>query len=195
MIEWFRSWHGAATDPKWLVIGRKAGVQPGVVSAIWYALQDHASQQADRGSVATFDIETYAAFSGFDETKIQQVLTAMEAKHLISNGRLSAWEKRQPKREDDSSARVARFRNAVKRTVTHGNSPDLDTDKESTSLISSQPKSAEGEPSTIWITMDDPRWPHVAGLFKKEKGRKPPHTAGAGGSGWHFPTDWLETSH
>jgi len=29
-MDWFRSWHGAPNDPKWLVIARKAGVAPGM---------------------------------------------------------------------------------------------------------------------------------------------------------------------
>ena len=74
MNNWFRSWHGAPTDSKWLVIGRKAGVAPGVVAAVVWALFDHASQTEDRGSVIGFDVETYSAFSGFDEEQIQAVI-------------------------------------------------------------------------------------------------------------------------
>ena len=34
MASWFRSWHGAPTDNKWLVIARRANVSAGVVSAV-----------------------------------------------------------------------------------------------------------------------------------------------------------------
>ena len=138
MAEWFRSWHGAPTDPKWLVIGRKANVAPGVVSAIFWALCDYASQEEDRGSIDGFDIETYSAFSGFDEEMVARVIGALADKGLIEAGHLSAWERRQPKREDDSTARVRASRerqrvtaaeqhdeapgNDMKRTVTQGNS-------------------------------------------------------------------------
>jgi hypothetical protein len=142
MTSWFRSWHGAPTDNKWLVIAAKAKVKPGVVSAIAWALFDYASQADDRGSVAGFDAETYATFSGFNESEVQAVVDAMRSKGVIdADGRLAAWDKRQPKREDDSTKRVREYRkrkdsdnddnancNALKRIVTHGNNTDTDTD-------------------------------------------------------------------
>lgn len=132
MTSWFRSWHGAPTDNKWLVIAAKAHVKPGVVSAVAWALFDYASQCGERGSVAGFDVETYAVFSGFSEDDITAVLAAMRGKGVIDDGdRLTAWDKRQPKREDDSTERVKRYRersNAMKRTVTHGNNTDPETD-------------------------------------------------------------------
>lgn len=101
MASWFRSWHGAPTDNKWLVIGRRANVAPGVVSAVAWALFDHASQADDRGSVDGFDVETYAAFSGFDEGDINRIVLAMREKFVIVDGRLAAWDKRQVKDEKD----------------------------------------------------------------------------------------------
>jgi DnaD/phage-associated family protein len=105
---------------------------------------DHASQCDERGSVNTFDAESYAAYSGWDEDDIAAVLTAMRNKGVISkDGRLTAWEKRQPQREDDSTPRVRALRdrqrdgvtqgNAAQRTVTQHNAPDKireDSDKE-----------------------------------------------------------------
>ena len=128
MTSWFRSWHGAPTDPKWLLIGKKAGVAPGIVSAIFWALIDHASQSEDRGAIHDFDCETYAAFTGFDEKDISSVIAAMTDKGMINNGRLVSWDKRQPKKEDDSGGRVTAFRerqrNEMKRPVTPGNAPE-----------------------------------------------------------------------
>ena len=148
MTSWFRSWHGAPTDNKWLVIAAKAKVKPGVVSAVAWALFDHASQADERGSVADFDTETYAVFSGFDECEVQAAIAAMYAKGVIDeDGRLHAWDKRQPKREDDSAERVRKYRerrngnggndsgddvtqcNAGKRNVTHGNNTEADTEQ------------------------------------------------------------------
>ena len=112
-IDWFRSWHGAPTDPKWLLIARNAmkrsetHVTPGMVSAVVWALFDHASQAEHRGNVGGFDVETYSVFSGFSVADIEAIIGAMVDKNLIFSGALSAWEKRQPKREDNSSVRVA----------------------------------------------------------------------------------------
>lgn len=42
-----------------------------------------------------------------------------------------------------------------------------------------------------WITMDDPRWRRMAGMYYAEKGTLPPHVSGLGGQGWRFPTAWI----
>jgi hypothetical protein len=120
-LDWFRSWHGAPTDNKWLVIAKRADVPAGMVSAVVWALFDHASQNESRGSVEDFDVETYATFSGFDEAKVAAIIAALNEKSVIVSGVLSAWQKRQPKREDNSTERVREHRNAMKRNETHGN--------------------------------------------------------------------------
>lgn len=129
-IDWFRSWHGAPTDPKWLLIAKLAmkrsvtqcnTITPGMVSAVVWALFDHASQHSERGCVDDFDVETYASWSGFEEADIAAIIAALNDKSVIESGVLSAWEKRQPKREDNSTERVRRHRDAVKRSETQGN--------------------------------------------------------------------------
>lgn len=129
-ISWWRSWHGAPTDHKWQVISARSGVKVGIVSAIAWALIDYASQQPERGSVEGFDVEEYSVYSGFDETEVMAVITAMTDKGIITDGKLKNWEKRQPKREDDSTPRVREWR-ASKRNVTQGNAPDKDKEEES----------------------------------------------------------------
>ena len=131
-IQWWRSWHGAPTDHKWAVIAARAGVKVGIVSAVAWALMDHASQANLRGSVSDFDTEVYAVYSGFDEAEIIAVIKAMTDKGIISEGRLTNWRKRQPQREDSSTERVRQWRE-MKRNVTQSNaeiSPDKDTDKD-----------------------------------------------------------------
>lgn len=121
MAQWFRSWHGAPTDPKWLLIARNSGSTPIIVSALFWALCDHASQADDRGSVAEFDQETYAAWSGVPDDEIAAVIAALTEKGIIVEGRLAAWEKRQPKRDDDSRERVR----AHRQRVTAARTPDV----------------------------------------------------------------------
>jgi hypothetical protein len=77
MMDWFRSWHGAPTDPKWLVIAKKANVPPAIVSAIFWALLDHASQTDDRGDIGSFDAESYAEFGGIKESDVKNVIEAL----------------------------------------------------------------------------------------------------------------------
>ena len=161
VTSWFRSWHGAPTDTKWLTIARRAGVAPGIVSAVAWALLDYASQHLDRGCVDGFDVETYAAFSGFEEADIQAVIDAMTSKQMIVSGRLASWEKRQPEREDNSAERVRRYResrngtgvtpddvtqcNAETRIVTRGNAPDTDTDTDTEEVLTAYAVSAPAE--------------------------------------------------
>jgi major membrane immunogen (membrane-anchored lipoprotein) len=133
-IQWWRSWHGAPTDHKWAVIAARSKVKVGIVSAVAWALMDYASQNKDRGSVAGFDTETYSVYSGFDEEEIKAVINAMVDKGVIVNGMFTNWEKRQPKREDDSSERVARHRE-MKRSVTQCNENKDDETFSSSSLI------------------------------------------------------------
>jgi hypothetical protein len=82
-----------------------------MVSALVWALLDYASQNDDRGSIANFDVEAYAIYTGWDEEQIDAILAAMRDKGLITDdNRLASWEKHQPKREDDSGNRVKAFR-------------------------------------------------------------------------------------
>lgn len=143
-FQWFRSWHGAPMDHKWPVIAAKSGVKVGVVSAIAWALMDYASQHAERGTVDGFDVEAYAVYSGFSEDEVTAVIKAMNDKAVIVNGKLSNWEKRQPKREDDSRERVSHFRD-MKRNVTQSNTSNapeeirVDTDKELKDVVVVRP--------------------------------------------------------
>ncbi len=134
-MDWFRSWHGAPTDNKWLVIGKRANVAPGMVSAVAWALLDYASQNSDRGSVEGFDVETYAMFTGWDESQVEAVIDAMQSKGVITeDGRLAAWEKRQPKREDpDVADRVRKHREAKRNaSVTRDNDVTDDVTRSNT---------------------------------------------------------------
>ena len=162
---WFRSWHGAPIDIKWTAIGRRAKVPPGIVSAIAWALLDHASQAEPRGCVTDFDIETYAAFSGFEEDTIAAVIKAMIAKGVIvEDGLWKNWSKRQPKREDETAAERQRRRRtrhrpngfdpdhelSVSRNVTHGHamSHSVTTEKRRGEEIRKEQKKSERERET-----------------------------------------------
>lgn len=130
MADWFRSWHGAPTDPKWLAVAKRAKVSPGVVSAIAWALMDNASQAEQRGSTQKFSVETYSSYSNFRATMIERVLAAMRDIGIIVDGRLSAWERRQPKREDGSAERAQQWRerNRTQPNATERHRVDTDTD-------------------------------------------------------------------
>lgn len=150
MIEWFRSWHGAPTDPKWRTIARRAGVRPGDVAAVAWVLFDRASQASDRGSIEGYDAEVIADALGYEPDDIIAIIAAMIDKGVIIDGRIAAWEKYQPKREreqDDSADRVRTHR-AAKRHVTPCNANDSqETPREDTDTDKKQdipPSTSEG---------------------------------------------------
>lgn len=132
MTDWFRSWHGAPTDPKWLGIAKRAGVAPGIAVAVAWALMDRASQSADRGSIGGYDTEGLAYFYGCEPENVAAIVAAMVDKGMIVNERFTSWEKRQPVREDDSAKRVREHRERKKReaqrNVTQRNAPEADTE-------------------------------------------------------------------
>lgn len=184
-MDWFRSWHGAPTDPKWLAIAQRTQTNAGMVSAVAWALYDHASQAAERGDVSSFDVETYAAFSGWDAAKIDAIVAAFVDKGLIQNNRLAAWDKRQPKREDGSAERAKEWRER-KRTQPNANDLKIRTDKNREDIqVSNFRKVGEGKPSgprhgatsqsrgTTFIRYDTNDWAAYAADFRATNGYEP----------------------
>lgn len=129
-IDWFRWYHGSVSDPKFTVVARKSKQPRALVIAVWAAILESASEAGNRGSVENLEIDTVAACLDADEEAVTAIFDAMVAKGLIVDGRISAWDRRQVYREDDSSERVRRFRekqrqskenNGLSDTVTQGN--------------------------------------------------------------------------
>ena len=110
-MEWFRSHHGAPTDPKLRLVAKRCNLPAGTIAAIWWALLDHASQAADRGSVATFDPEVTAIAFDYPVEDVRRVYETLCNTGLVSECfRLVSWERRQPKREGSSTDRVRKHR-------------------------------------------------------------------------------------
>lgn len=102
MADWFRSWHGAPTDPKWRTIARRADARPGDVAAIVWCLLDRASQSKIRGCIEGYDLEVIADTLGYDVDLVERVIKALYDKQIIdSTHYFSAWRARQPEREQD----------------------------------------------------------------------------------------------
>ena len=134
MHSWFRSWHGAPTDPKWRVVARVAEADLIEVIGLAWFLLDVASQSSDRGSIAGYDTETIGAATNLDPAAVARVIQAMHDRNILINNRFAAWDERQPRREDNSKDRVTRHRervrNEAQRPVTQRNAPDKDTEKD-----------------------------------------------------------------
>lgn len=131
MTSWVRLWHDMPTDPKWRVIARKSGQRVGDVIAVFNFLMVSASANAsERGRTDCFDCEDVAAALDLEESDVSAILTAMLGKVIDNDGRLTGWEKRQPKREDSSAERAKQWREERKRTQANATErPDTDAEK------------------------------------------------------------------
>lgn len=129
MTDWVRLWHDMPTDPKWRTIARKSGQPLPCVIALFNLLMVNASANAeDRGSLRNWDHEDAAAALDMEVEAVCSIIDAMQGK-VLDGDRLTGWERRQPKREDNSSDRVKAYRerkrtlgNASDHSETQGNS-------------------------------------------------------------------------
>jgi len=148
-MKWFRMYHGAQNDKKWMVISRKSGQPiPLVLSVVW-ELIDQASRAATRGDVTGFDQEECAAFLGVSEDDITAVYKALEEKEWIVEGQLITWNKRQPKREDPSKERTRKWRSKERR-VTNGDGSVTQSDALEESRIDIKKKSIKEKFEEFW---------------------------------------------
>lgn len=136
-MKWFRSYHRAPFDPKWLTVALRAKCRVADVVAVWWALMDHASQQEDRGSIETFDAEEAAAFFQIDMTAVTAVMVALQDKGCTNGKRILNWEKYQ--RDETSTERVKKHRAKQCETV----SSCSKTEGNEISSISSSPSESE----------------------------------------------------
>jgi hypothetical protein len=104
-IDWFRWHHGSVTDPKFQLVAKKAGASVAEVIAVWACLLEAASQAAERGNPGPSDFEAMDCALGLEDGKSKAIYDRMTDRGLLgSDGTVTAWEKRQPKREDDTAA-------------------------------------------------------------------------------------------
>lgn len=124
---WFRWHHGTATDPKWQVVARRAShamsrhVTRANVLAVWACMEECASQATDRGTLEGWCDEDVGAALDIDEAEVAAIHAAMCGKTLSDDGkRLTAWEKRQPKREREDTTAAERKRAQREREAAAG---------------------------------------------------------------------------
>ena len=110
-MNWLRWYTGSATDSKFAVVARRSGQNVAAVLGVWCMLLERASDADERGSIDGFDCEGADVILGLEDGAACSIVEAMKNKGLVSNGRITNWEKRQPKREDTGSTnRVREYR-------------------------------------------------------------------------------------
>lgn len=119
-IEWCRLWHDMVTDPKFRAVAKRCRRPTGEVVAVFVAMLTNASANEDeRGTLRNWNHEDIGVALDFDAEVVESIYLAMQGKLLVGN-RLTGWERRQPKREDNSTDRVRAHRER-KRDVTQCN--------------------------------------------------------------------------
>ncbi len=109
-IDWFRWHHGSVTDPKFQLVARKSKQALASVIAVWAFVLEQASASEDRGSFGTIDCEAIDCLLGLEDGATDAILAAMGERGLVDDGAVSAWEKRQPKRERTDNTSTERSR-------------------------------------------------------------------------------------
>lgn len=102
-MEWFRWYHNTAADSKLAIISKRSGRHKCVVLSCWSIFLEYASSRKDRGSLVGIDHEEVAVALDIEMDDVKDIYQTMVDKGMIQNDRLSNWEKRQPKREDEHS--------------------------------------------------------------------------------------------
>lgn len=104
-IDWFRWHHGSVTDPKFQLIAKRAGARLGDVLAVWAFALECASASVNRGVVGNLDVESLDCLLCAPDGTTAAIIEAMRARKMIErDGHVAAWERRQPKREDETAA-------------------------------------------------------------------------------------------
>ena len=172
-IQWFRWHHGSVTDPKFRLIAHKAKQSLATVIAVWAFLLEQASASDERGAFGDVDCESLDCLLGLDDGATAAIMLAMEGRGLVEGGSVSAWEKRQPKRErvDENSIERSRAFRQKKRQET--------------------PEDNDATPSNATQHQETPR---VEKRREEEKTEEAPSAKSPRGTAlpeaWTLPDDW-----
>lgn len=111
-MDWLRWHHGTVTDPRFGLVARKSGASLPDVIAVWAYLLEKASAFTERGNFGEIDAEALDCLFNFpsNETRTKDIISALIDRSMITNGRISAWEVQQTKRERDDNTAAERKR-------------------------------------------------------------------------------------
>lgn len=167
-IDWFRWHHGSVTDPKFQLVARKSKQALASVIAVWAFVLEQASASEDRGAFGSIDCEAIDCLLGLDDGATADILAAMGERGLVADGAVSAWDKRQPKREridKGSSERSRAFRERQRQSA-----EEADAQRHAT------PENTDATPRNATQLQETPREEES----REEKSSTPP-TPPAGG--------------
>lgn len=121
-MDWLRLWHDMPNDPKWRTIARQAKQPIALVQALYLHLLVDASMSETRGN-ADVTVEDLSSALDVDEDQIEAILSVMQGR-VLEGRYITGWDKRQPKRNDDSKERVRRYREKKAAESDNNGGPD-----------------------------------------------------------------------
>jgi hypothetical protein len=138
-MDWFRWHHGTVTDAKWRYVAVQSSTKVADVIAVWACMMEHASQAEPRGTLTGWRDVIYACLLDLPPDSVHAIRSTMEDVTLDGE-QLTAWEKRQPKREDPTAVerKRAQRERGESRDVTQRHAPEKmreDVDTETTPSI------------------------------------------------------------
>lgn len=173
MTSWVRLWHDMPTDPKFRTIARAAKQPlPVVVSIFTFMLADASANENERGRTTATDEDIASAFD-IEESDVSAVRQAMQGRVLDGN-QLAGWEKRQPKKEDNSAERAKAWRAQKQaeadaersRTIANDEErPDAEADTDQNQIEKSPPSPPPGEGGRLFSELSEayPSTPNTKG--------------------------------
>ena len=130
MSRWVRLWEDMPTDPKWRVIAKRSGRPISEVMAVFMFMMTNAGANAtERGVLVNWSDEDIAAALDAEPEHIIAIRESMQGKTLEGDT-LKGWEKRQPKREDNSAERAKEWRERNRTQPNAQERPEAEADTE-----------------------------------------------------------------
>jgi hypothetical protein len=134
------------TDPKWRVIAKRSRQPIATVMAVFTFVMVNASANADeRGRTHNLFYDDIAAALDIETVDVDAILDAMQGK-VLEGEYLTGWEKRQPKREDNSAERAKLWRERKRTQENAEKRPDKDTDTDKEDRERGAPPSGDAAP-------------------------------------------------
>jgi hypothetical protein len=94
-ITWFKLYHEALDDPKFLGISKRIQSKVGDVFHVFMKLCKRASENDDRGSIVGFDEWGEAAYLDIAVEEVRRIVQAIREIGMLAGDRIARWAKRQ----------------------------------------------------------------------------------------------------
>lgn len=118
-MNWLRLWHDMPTDPKFRTVAKISKQPLSSVIAVYVFLMVDASCHAMSRGVTLCHNEDISSALDLEISQIESIKKAMQGK-LLEGNKLTGWEKRQPKKEDETALeRQRRHREQKKEESCH----------------------------------------------------------------------------